>query len=110
MSRRLGRPVGEHRALRIVRRLEQKGVIVRAGSYRQRTGLFPGWRVPLFRLRRTSPRQVLSLCARGKRCEPWWKHPLFGLGVESWPDYLPERLKRGRPPPGERTECARIGP
>jgi hypothetical protein len=93
---RLGHRVGEHRCLRLIRRLRDAGVIVDVGSYRDRC---TGFRIRLFAaVSRASSRAttVLRTCrvsvrrkssTTRRRHAPWWRHPLFGN-----PD--------GRPPPG----------
>lgn len=90
---RLGVRLGEHRCLRLVRRLRQAGVIVPAGSYRDRRS---GYRVMLWAAAGRAATRVLrtprvsirrTSGTRRLRHAPWWAHPLFGN-----PD--------GRPPPG----------
>jgi len=99
ISRRLGTPVGEHRALRIIHILEETGAIEPAGSYRQhyRRGYPSGFRVRLYRLgTRTARRVQVSVRRRAPR-KPWWKHPLFGFDTNRYPSGLPKRLRGWRP-------------
>ena len=100
VSRMLGQAVGEHKALRIVRRLTEAGVLSPAGSYRQayNTRQPSGFRVRLFRLR-TLLRNTKSSVRRASPRRPWWTHPLFGFGSKSFPEWLPKYLKRCHPPP-----------
>ena len=96
VSRKLGTPVGEHRALRIVRLLIKKGLIVPAGSYRQQYHARQpsGFRVRLYR----TARQVKVSVRRPRPRNPWWKHPLFGFGVEKYRETgLPKSVRGWRP-------------
>jgi hypothetical protein len=105
ISRRLGCPVGEHRALRIIRQLEEDGVVKRAGSYRQAYRSTAGagsFRVRLYRLsaavKRLRP-AASKASVRGQRAvKAWWKHGMFGFGVKSYPRGLPKALRRWREP------------
>jgi hypothetical protein len=101
-ARRLGRPVGEHRALEIIKLLIDHRLVVEAGSYRQSYDPREpsGFRVRLFRLPRIpqSARRV-GVSVRGRRdVKPWWKHSLFGFGVETYPKDLPKKLRRWKEP------------
>jgi hypothetical protein len=102
VSRRLGCPVGEHRALRIVRLLEREGLIERAGSYRQAyrsVGGVGGFRVRLWKIvwQARRPAREASVRTQGLG-KPWWKHEMFGLGARSYPKWLPKQLRAWQEP------------
>ena len=99
VARKLGHTIGTKRANRLRQRLIDAGVLVDAGSYRQRYTLGPvfrGFRVSLYRVARAAaeavpgtrqasvrPRLRVKCLTRGIR---WWETPLGSLD--------------GRPPPG----------
>jgi hypothetical protein len=105
VSRKLGCPVGEHRALRIIRLLERAEVIERAGSYRQAYRRMAGagcFRVQLYRLsaavRRLRPAASKASVRRRRAVKAWWKHGMFGFGVRSYPRWLPKQLRAWQEP------------
>lgn len=83
LSRRLGHPVGEHRALRIISLLIEQKVVVPAGSYRRAYHLRQpsGWRVRLFKLPPTTRHKASvrrpRIVKRVSR-QNWWADPLCG--------------------------------
>jgi hypothetical protein len=103
LSRRLGQAVGEHKALRMIGRLTTAGVLLPSGSYRQAYDPRQpsGVRVRLYRVA-VRLRLKKSSIRRSRPRRPWWAHPLFGFGAESFPKWLPVYLKRcHRRPNGE---------
>jgi hypothetical protein len=89
--RRLGHPVGEHKALTLVRWLRARQLIRPVGSYR---GKQHGYRVTLYRTGRRFRSTSGFSVRRSRPVKPWWRHPLFGLHVCEFPSYYPKRLQK----------------
>ncbi len=106
MAKELGHHVGEHRAAREIKDLLARGVIIRAGVYRQSysNSIPSGWKVPLYRLAQDLTRRTKRVASirRPKRVKGqnlrWWEHPLFGTPDGRPPPLLSARLRAWREP------------